>query len=478
LAKKLLRFITPDTCPQGHFTIHQELLEGARAGSDEFVHHLESCAVACARLPQPDKLLKQLQYKLKRARLAPLTRAFVLGCMAEAVFGSPVGNQLLREHKQHRDRAVRKKKDASAIHQLRQRLAQAGACRVLADALIEDAVTHAGFGAGRFTTWDKSILEPFPQVFHQVCSELVHRIQEPASTDQLLSLAQKLLVSASSRADEIDNREPVHLVETVINRLPVCPLDPKWDGALRSFEPKLSKQTTVRLKLLSFLRQLQHSAREPDWNATRFPHTEAAWSDARELPGPTRRQACDWVLDTFRTVGITNEQEVQAFQNILQAIGMESAVEFAEALVRSIDKRDHLAAALAIRAVVRHALSRCNPKSEPRRQSGQNLAFSRDKPPLRNDEFRFWVNAIQRIRTQTDRATWKLVEYHLMGWFSSPDASFRDSLFRLCHHLHIPVPKEHRVAGYGGILGKIRQVVDVGLGFIGPGRDRDRRDDI
>jgi hypothetical protein len=288
-------------------------------------------------------------------------------------------------------------------------LAAEGVLNVLCRELIEEI---SPWDEEQFQLWWNEILRRDKRLLDMVRREAAAQLRSATQSDGGLALAEALLP---------DNPEPPVagsglgvLYEAIALRLPLAPIMKRWAQVLNQVPEGRGR---ARLRVMSFMRDVERQAQGSDWSALKFPHTHQAWSsDLRSLDQNDKQEALSWCLDQFVTTGVPGPGEATSLVRILAAAGAERPEQIADAIMDLLYKRDAVTCVNAVMAFALCALE----------GAGQRVDYG---------------SIVNAMLDRSDRKTRVLFEEHLLHRFAPDDPNYQKRLWQFCDVLGIAKPK-------------------------------------
>ena len=346
----LIQSVPADSCPDGSFWLNLRLLDGARPTGPALSARLEELARACGACSDADKLTQDLLRLVDEHVAEPERRGDVLGRMAEASFDHPSGQQIFAAYLQV------KAQDEELGRKLRRTLAKAGVSRVLCREILGELLpwTDESDSGRRFDSWWDSVLGHHPKVMNALCGAAAGCLERSGDTQGCLELSRAILskVKDESRTDP----DCVALANAVAQVLPFAPLTAAWQQAFRQTMAGLDAEADTRLKVLTFMSEVEQLTEDAAWTVAGFKHDDPRWHRAAALRPDDRLAAVRWCVTAFDRIGVTTPQEAEAFGRVLEAAGAGSAEEIGAAAARLLDGRDPVTCVVVLMAFARCTL--------------------------------------------------------------------------------------------------------------------------
>ena len=405
LLRALLAHTSAEQCGAANAWLNLRLLTANPPQGAALLTQLKELASACAHSDDGAALASEVirQGLAQFPEAEHEARAETLAQMSETVSATAPGDVFFQAYLEE-SRLV-----APQQFQLRRKLAAEGVLNVLCRELIAEVLP---WDEEQFQLWWNELLRRDKRLLDTVRRGAAAQLRSSKQSDDGLALAEALLP---------DKPEPPvagsglgMLYEAIALRLPLAPIMKRWAQVLNQVPEGRGR---ARLRVMSFMRDVERQAQGPDWSVLKFPHTQQAWSsDLKSLTQGDKEEALSWCLDQFIATGVPGPGEAQSLVRILAATGAERPEQIAEAIMDLLYKRDAVTCVNAVMAFALCALE----------GTGQRVDYG---------------SIVNAILDRSDRKTRILFEDHLLRRFAPDDPNYQRRLGQFCDVLGIAKPK-------------------------------------
>lgn len=407
LIEALIKQVSAKACPHGNLHLRLKLLTTSSQVDKEYPDMLRGIGAAACRLEgKAEETLKPLLEELEGRHKDPGDYALAVGCLADGASGSKHQERLFKYYGEAEQKIPEGKLPAHMG-----RLAEAGLGDLLALRALEQILPWKDGSPAELRRWRK-LFSKHPPVMDGLCMQTAVRLSRAEKRSDVLPLVTSLLQDMPSQGPGMGL-----LASQFVLQLKLAPPDHALRAILSRLPDKLKPVAVDRIAVLEMMEGVDREAGKSKWNINHFPVKDAAWPNAARslLPGE-QKVLLDWIVETFRTPGITTPSGASKFLEIADRLMAVSPDAAGQSFCRLARDKDPVTKVLLNTALARALCS------------DESLPASR---------LRLFASSVREL----DRGSIKLLEDHLKHRFGYRSKKYRARMLRLCAAARISAPE-------------------------------------